>query len=94
MTHMTEQHPKITVAWAIASLERALNELGNSPAEARTRRQFHQLLLALERDGHVLLDARDGAPAHKSGRVLTMRRRGTGRMEPPGSNDDGGARIA
>ena len=42
------QHPKIAVAWAVASLERALGELGSSKADARARRQFHQLLLALE----------------------------------------------
>lgn len=70
-----EQHPKVTVAWAIASLERALSSLGSSPAEDRTRRQFHQLLLALERDGYVFLDARHFQPAKQTARVLQMRPR-------------------
>jgi len=52
------QHPKVTIGWAVVSLERALDNLGDSPAEARVRRQFHQLLLALERDGHNLFDRR------------------------------------
>lgn len=70
---VASQHPKVTVAWAIASLERALAELGNSPAENRTRRQFHQLLLALERDGYVFLDARMfPLPQNKPARVLPM----------------------
>jgi len=50
------QHPKVTVGWAVACLERALDDLGDSGAEARVRRQFHQLVLALERDGHMFLD--------------------------------------
>lgn len=66
------QHPKVTVAWAVASLERALNDLGDSPAEERTRRQFHQLLLALERDGHVFLDPRLFPLTHAPSRVLAM----------------------
>lgn len=68
---MSRQHPKVTVAWAVASLERALTELGDSPAEARTRRQFHQLLLALERDGHVLLAAQV-SPRPKPARVIPI----------------------
>lgn len=70
-----EQHPKVTVAWAIASLERALSGLGNSSAEARARRQFHQLLLALERDGYVFLDARHFEPTKQTARILQMRPR-------------------
>lgn len=75
---MALQHPKITVAWAVASLERALADLGDSPAEERTRRQFHQLLLALEHDGYVFLDPRlfpgpkAQAPVSSPGRVLPM----------------------
>lgn len=75
---MVRQHPKITVAWAVASLERALADLGDSPADDRTRRQFHQLLLALERDGYVFLDPRlfpgpkAQSPAQSPGRVLSM----------------------
>lgn len=67
-----EQHPKITVAWAVASLERAIDALGGSAAEARTRRQFHQLLLALERDGYVGLDAPRCAVSNGPARVLEM----------------------
>ena len=51
-----DQHPKVTIGWAVACLERALDELGDTGAEARVRRQFHQLVLALERDGHSFLD--------------------------------------
>jgi len=47
------QPPKITVAWAVKSLETAIRNLGNGPAERRVRDQFHQLMLALERDGYV-----------------------------------------
>jgi hypothetical protein len=45
-----EQHPKLTLDWALRSLERALGDLADGPAERRVRRQFHQLLLAIERD--------------------------------------------
>lgn len=45
-----EQHPKLTLDWALRSLERALGDLDDGPAERRVRRQFHQLLLAIERD--------------------------------------------
>ena len=44
------QHPKLTLDWAIHSLEVALRGLDDGPAERRVRRQFHQLLLAIERD--------------------------------------------
>jgi hypothetical protein len=45
-----EQHPKLTLDWALRCLERALGDLDNGPAERRVRRQFHQLLLAIERE--------------------------------------------
>jgi len=67
-----DQHPRVTVAWAVASLERAIGALGASPAENRTRRQFHQLLLALERDGYVYLDAAPGPVAAGPARVLPL----------------------
>jgi hypothetical protein len=47
--HM-EQDPKVTLQWALRSLERALQNLNDGWAERRVRRQFHQLLLAIERD--------------------------------------------
>jgi hypothetical protein len=45
-----EQHPKLTLDWALRCLERALGDLDDGPAERRVRRQFHQLLLAIERE--------------------------------------------
>jgi hypothetical protein len=48
--HFMEQHPKLTLDWALRCLERALGDLDDGPAERRVRRQFHQLLLAIERD--------------------------------------------
>jgi hypothetical protein len=45
-----EQHPKLTREWALRCLERALGDLEDGPAERRVRRQFHQLLLAIERE--------------------------------------------
>jgi hypothetical protein len=45
-----EQHPKLTLEWALRCLERALGDLDDGPAERRARRQFHQLLLAIERE--------------------------------------------
>jgi hypothetical protein len=51
MTTM-EQDPKVTLDWALRGLERALQNLGDGWAERRVRRQFHQLLLAVEREAH------------------------------------------
>jgi len=45
-----DQHPKLTLDWALRGLERALGDLDDGPAERRVRRQFHQLLLAIERE--------------------------------------------
>jgi hypothetical protein len=45
-----DQDPKVTLQWALRSLERALQNLNDGWAERRVRRQFHQLLLAVERD--------------------------------------------
>ena len=57
-----EQHPKVTLEWALRSLERALEHLEDGWAERRVRRQFHQLLLAIERDSlHSDEARRDGA---------------------------------
>lgn len=78
-----EQHPKVTVAWAVASLENAMARLGNTPAEERTRRQFHQLLLALERDGYAFPDPRDLQPRRPAARILPMRPRGSARPTRP-----------
>jgi hypothetical protein len=45
-----DQDPKLTLEWALRCLERALGNLDDGPAERRVRRQFHQLLLAIERE--------------------------------------------
>jgi hypothetical protein len=45
-----DQHPKVTLQWALRSLERALQNLDDGWAERRVRRQFHQVLLSVERD--------------------------------------------
>jgi hypothetical protein len=52
-----EQDPKLTLDWALRCLERALGDLDDGPAERRVRRQFHQLLLAIERDAGDAGDA-------------------------------------
>ncbi|HEY7177498.1 MAG TPA: hypothetical protein VH442_21485 [Micromonosporaceae bacterium] len=44
------QHPKVTIDWALEGLETAIRGLADGPAERRVRSQFHQLLLAVERD--------------------------------------------
>jgi hypothetical protein len=47
--HAVDQPPKLTVDWALRGVELALRNLGDGAAEQRVRRQFHQLLLAIER---------------------------------------------
>jgi hypothetical protein len=47
------QQPTITAAWPLRGLETAIRALGDGAAEKRVRRQFHQLLSALEHDGLV-----------------------------------------
>jgi hypothetical protein len=44
------QNPKVTVEWALQGLEGAIKNLQDGRAERRVRSQFHQLLLALERE--------------------------------------------
>jgi len=44
------QDPKVTVGWALNGLEQAIRELGKGSTEGRVRNQFHQLMLAIERD--------------------------------------------
>ncbi len=66
------QHPKVTVGWTMACLEHALGQLGNTPAERRVRRQFHQLVLALERDGHLFPYQQLAVRPTAIGRVLPM----------------------
>lgn len=57
--HM-DQDPKVTLQWALRSLERALQNLNDGWAERRVRRQFHQLLLAVERDAQHNEDGQTG----------------------------------
>ena len=59
-----EQHPKLTLNWALRSLERALADLDDGPAENRVRRQFHQLLLAIERDAADAHDLAEETSLH------------------------------
>jgi len=49
-----DQHPKLTLDWSLRCLERALGDLHDGPAERRVRLQFHQLLLAIERDAGAM----------------------------------------
>ena len=59
-----DQHPKVTLQWALRSLEKALQNLGDGRAERRVRRQFHQVLLAVERDAlHFKNEVTDSGPA-------------------------------
>lgn len=60
------QHPRVTIAWAMYGLESALRNLGDGPAERRVRDQFHQLLLALERE-NALTDPMVAACAARIG---------------------------
>jgi hypothetical protein len=53
------QHPRVTVEWALHGLEVAIRNLGDGVAEQRVRRQFHQVLLAVEREARRI-DARSG----------------------------------
>lgn len=64
-----EQHPKVTLEWALRSLERALEHLEDGWAERRVRRQFHQLLLAIERDSHHSDEARRDGAVQSDGQV-------------------------
>ena len=61
-----DQDPKVTLQWALRSLERALQNLNDGWAERRVRRQFHQLLLAVERDAQHIEDVQtDRLPADR-----------------------------
>ena len=44
------QDSSVTVQWALSGLERAIQALPQGSEERRVRSQFHQLLLAIERD--------------------------------------------
>ena len=61
-----DQDPKVTLQWTLRNLERALQNLNDGWAERRARRQFHQLLLAVERDAqHIEALLTDRRPAHR-----------------------------
>ena len=48
-----DQHPKVTLAWALNGLENAIHRLKAGAVEDRVRRQFHQFLLAMESDTFI-----------------------------------------
>jgi hypothetical protein len=58
-----DQPPRLTVDWALRGLELALRNLADGAAEQRVRRQFHQLLLAIERHTPPTVD---GWPSESS----------------------------
>ena len=61
------QHPKATVDWALQGLEAAIHELGDGALARRVRSQFHQLLLAVEREAFAVgiqqTDGNGGGPS-------------------------------
>ena len=69
------QDPKITVEWALHGLEAAIRRLGDGPPERRVRRQFHQVLLAVERDTRLSADPGD-TPADNDSHALKTTERG------------------
>jgi len=70
-----DQDPKVTLRWALRSLERALQNLDDGWAERRVRRQFHQLMLAVERDAQPMeteeTDMADRADGSRADRALS-----------------------
>ena len=67
-----DQDPKVTLEWALRSLERAIQHLEDGWAERRVRRQFHQLLLAVEREA-FRTDDEEPPPSQVSAEVLSSR---------------------
>jgi hypothetical protein len=68
-----DQDPKVTLEWALRSLERAIQHLEDGWAERRVRRQFHQLLLAVEREAFRSDDDEAPPPSEVSAEVLSSR---------------------
>ena len=70
-----DQEHKVTLRWALRSLERALQNLDDGWAERRVRRQFHQLLLAVARDAQPMetdeTDGPDGANGRPADQALS-----------------------
>ena len=70
-----DQDPKVTLRWALRSLERALQNLDDGWAERRVRRQFHQLLVAVESDAQPMeteeTDMADRADGSRADRALS-----------------------
>jgi hypothetical protein len=71
------QHPKATVDWALQGLETAIRELGDGAPARRVRRQFHQVLLAVERDTFAVgirqVDGNGGPSTRTRGTVHNRR---------------------
>jgi len=85
-----DQDPKVTLRWALRSLERALQNLNDGWAERRVRRQFHQLLLAVERDEqHLELEA-----GQTVGNVITALNTALGGAATVTLNSDGSISTA
>ena len=68
-----DQDPKVTLEWALRSLERAIQHLEDGWAERRVRRQFHQLLLAVEREAFRTDDEAPPPAPQVSAEVLSSR---------------------
>jgi len=68
-----DQDPKVTLEWALRSLERAIQHLEDGWAERRVRRQFHQLLLAVEREAFRTDDEAPPPASQVSAEVLSSR---------------------
>jgi hypothetical protein len=68
-----DQDPKVTLEWALRSLERAIQHLEDGWAERRVRRQFHQLLLAVEREAFRPDDEAPPPASQVSAEVLSSR---------------------
>ena len=70
-----DQDPKVTLRWALRSLERALQNLDDGWAERRVRRQFHQLVLAVERDAQPIetdeTEVADGVDGSRADQALS-----------------------
>jgi hypothetical protein len=66
------QHPKVTLEWALRRLEAAIGNLADGPAERRVRRQFHQVLLAVERHALHLEVQKPKKEAEAKRRVLVV----------------------
>jgi hypothetical protein len=68
------QHPKVALAWTINGLETAIRDLGDGPAERRVRRQFHQLIAAMEHAAQTRIYAPVPEPRVRRAAVISSTR--------------------